>query len=287
MTEPAAAELVGRLAPSPTGRLHLGHARTFLIAWWSIRSRSGRIVMRIEDLDESRARPELADAALADLEWLGMDWDGIPLVQSSGLERLRTSVERLLASGDAYACTCSRADIRSAAGAPQAGDVETRYPGTCRGRYSSVEHAERLSGRAASVRFVAPTGPVDVEDAFAGRLCFDPEREVGDFMIARRDGGPAYQLAVVVDDAHQGVTEVVRGDDLLPSTARQLLLQRALGLPHPRWIHVPLVGDLEGRRFAKRRDDLSQSIAAFRLDRLPTEPVRLTPERVNMLMESR
>jgi len=320
MTPSADRELVGRLAPSPTGRLHLGHARTFLIAWWSVRSRSGRIVMRLEDLDESRARPEMADAALEDLEWLGLDWDGVPLLQSSGLERLGSNVEKLLASSSAYACTCSRADIRSAASAPQAGDVEIRYPGTCRGRYSSVEHATRVSGRAASVRFVTPAGPVDVEDAFAGHHRYEPELEVGDFMIARRDGLPAYQLAVVVDDAHQGVTEVVRGDDLLPSTARQLLLQRALGLPHPRWIHVPLVGDHEGRRFAKRRDDLSlgelrargvdpravvswaagesgmsvpdrvtarEAIAAFRLDRLPTEPVRLTPDRVNMLLESR
>jgi glutamyl-tRNA synthetase len=248
---------VGRLAPSPTGLLHLGHARTFLLAWWSIRSQNGRIVMRMEDLDGPRVRPGMADAALRDLEWLGLDWDGPVELQSDGMARLAEAVDQLVARGLAYACVCTRADVRRAQSAPQAGDVEFRYPGTCRDRFESLEAAERESGRAAGFRFRVPEGPVEIGDAFAGTRAYDVGREVGDFPIARRDKTVAYQLAVVADDARQGVTEVLRGDDLLPSTARQWHLQRALGLPHPTWIHVPLVVDEAGRRLAKRADDLS------------------------------
>ena len=253
----AAGALVGRLAPSPTGLLHLGHARTFLLAFWSVRARGGRVALRVEDLDGPRVRPGMIDAALRDMEWLGLDWDGEPLVQSGGLERLRAALRTLADRGIVYPCVCTRADVRSAASAPQQGDAELRYPGTCRERFASLDEAERRAERAAGLRFRVPPGEVAVRDGFAAEARFDVARDVGDFLVAKRDGTPAYQLAVVVDDAFQEVTEVLRGDDLLPSTARQLLLQRALGLPEPRTLHVPLVVDESGRRLAKRADDLS------------------------------
>ncbi|MCC6527444.1 MAG: tRNA glutamyl-Q(34) synthetase GluQRS [Polyangiaceae bacterium] len=252
-----ASPVVGRLAPSPTGLLHLGHARTFLCAFWSARAAGGRVLLRLEDLDGPRVRPGMIDAALCDLAWLGLEWDEAPLVQSEGLPRLRAAVAELVRRGAAYPCVCSRADVRRALSAPQAGEAEPRYPGTCRERFPSLEAAERRAGRAAGLRFRVPDGEVEIRDAFAAPTRHDVARETGDFVVSKRDHTPAYQLAVVVDDAFQGVTEVLRGDDLLPSTARQWHLQRALGLPHPRWIHLPLVVDDAGRRFAKRADDLS------------------------------
>ena len=212
------------------------------------------------------------------------------------------------------------ADVRADQSAPQLGDREQRYPGTCRGRYSSVADAERESGKDAGLRFRVPEGPVAVTDELAGRMDFDVSAEVGDFHIARRDHRPAYQLAVVVDDAHQGVTEVLRGDDLLPSAARQILLQRALGFETPSWVHVPLVLDEDGRRLAKREDDLSlaelrsggtdpravvgwaagtagldapdraraaELVHAFDLKRLRREPERLSRATVQRLREAR
>lgn len=211
----------------------------------------------MEDLDGPRAQPRFVDQALRDLEWLGLDWDGEVLLQSSGLPRLSQALEQLVRSGDAYACICSRGEVRAAASAPQAGVGELSYPGTCRGRFASAAEAERRTGRQAGYRFRVPPGSVAVDDGFSGRHLFDVEASVGDFIIGRRDGTPAYQLAVVVDDAAQGVSEVVRGDDLLASTARQVLLQRALGLPTPAYVHLPLVVDASGRRLAKRHNDLS------------------------------
>ncbi len=259
MTPPAAhaGPPVGRLAPSPTGLLHLGHARTFLLAYWHVRARAGRLLMRLEDLDGPRAEARFADAALEDLAWLGLDWDGVPLLQSSELERLNRAVAALIESGKAYPCVCSRTEIRGAQSAPHAGAAEPRYPGTCRGLYASFDEAERKSGRAAGARLLVPEGEITIDDGVAGRSVWDVARDVGDFLIAKRDKAPAYQLAVVVDDAAQGVTEVLRGDDLLPSAARQWHVQQALGLPHPAWHHVPLVTDAHGRRLAKREADLS------------------------------
>jgi len=248
---------VGRLAPSTTGLLHLGHARTFLVAWWRARSTGGSLLMRLEDLDGPRCKPEFADAALRDLEWLGLDWDGPAYLQSTGLERIAAAATRLEQSASAYACVCSRADVLGAQSAPQQGVNEPRYPGTCRGRFGSLEMALLETGKAAGLRLLVPPGDVVVEDGLLGRHAFDVMAEVGDFLIAKRDGAPAYQLAVVVDDAAQGVTEVLRGDDLLASTARQQLLQLALGLPRVQCFHVSLVVDENGRRLAKREDDLS------------------------------
>lgn len=247
---------VGRLAPSPTGQLHLGHARSFLLAWWHTRSRGGRVILRIEDLDRARSRPELVDACMRDILWLGMDWDGEPLLQSRDTAPMQAACDDLLARGFAYPCTCSRAEI-AALSAPHAGEDEPRYPGTCRGRYATRDEAARASGRPAGVRLLVPEGEVRVDDSLAGQRTFDVARTVGDFLVQRRDGAFAYQLAVVVDDARQGVNEIVRGEDLLPSTARQLHVQNQLRLPHPRWYHVPLVVDETGERLAKRRDSLA------------------------------
>jgi len=311
---------VGRLAPSPTGLLHLGQPRTFLLAYWQIRSRGGRLLLRMEDLDGPRAEMRFADAALSDLEWLGLDWDGPVYVQSTGLERLNAAVTTLLEQGKAYPCVCSRGDIRGAQSAPHADALEVRYPGTCRGRYASLTDAERQSGRAAGVRLLVPEGPITIEDGVCGPSTWDVARDVGDFLIAKRDKAPAYQLAVAVDDHAQGVTEVLRGADLLPSAARQWHVQNALGLAHPSWFHVPLVTDQSGRRLAKRERDLSmaelrhagsdpRAIVAwvarssglavadrvsarevtplFELARLPKESVPLEPELIAALRAAR
>ncbi|MEO8903970.1 MAG: tRNA glutamyl-Q(34) synthetase GluQRS [Polyangiaceae bacterium] len=311
---------VGRLAPSPTGLLHLGHARTFLLAYWHARARGGQLLMRMEDLDGPRVESRFAEAALEDLEWLGLEWDGAPLLQSSGLPRLNQAVSTLISAGKAYPCVCSRGDIRSAQSAPHADSPEPRYPGTCRGRFSSFAEAERSSGRAAGARLLVPEGSITIVDGISGASSWDVARDVGDFLIAKRDKAPAYQLAVVVDDAAQGVTEVLRGDDLLPSAARQWHVQEALGLPHPAWFHVPLVVDEHGRRLAKREADLSlaelraggtdpRAIVAwvaqsagmpgnerctpgeltphFNLARVSREPLRLTANAIEALAQAR
>jgi glutamyl-tRNA synthetase len=213
--------------------------------------------MRLEDLDGPRVKPEMADAALRDLRWLGLDWDGPDYVQSSGVAEIAAAAEQLERQGLAYACVCSRGDVRSAQSAPQLGESEPRYAGTCRGKYASLSAALAATGKAAGLRLLVPDGKISVEDQLLGERGFDVQADVGDFLIAKRDRAPAYQLAVVVDDARQGVTEVVRGEDLLASAARQRLLQRALGLPQVRYLHVPLVLDETGRRLAKRQDDLS------------------------------
>lgn len=248
---------VGRLAPSPTGLLHLGHARTFLVAWWRARNVGGKLLMRMEDLDGPRAKSEFAEAALRDLAWLGIDWDGPDYVQSKGLAEISAAAVDLEQRGLAYACVCSRGDVRSAQSAPQLGDNEPRYPGTCRGKFASVATAQSETGKPAGLRLQVADGEVTVRDELLGERSFDVQAEVGDFLIAKRDQAPAYQLSCVVDDARQGVTEVVRGEDLFASSGRQRLLQQALGLPQVRYVHVPLVLDESGRRLAKREDDLS------------------------------
>lgn len=214
-------------------------------------------MLRLEDLDAPRFVPGAAEGCLDDLAWLGIAWDGDPIVQSRGEAFIRDAALRLAAEGRAYACVCTRGEMREALGAPQEGDVELRYPGTCRGRFASVEEAERRTGRQAGLRFMVPEGAVTFTDGIAGRYECDVAATVGDFLIARKGGSPSYQLAVVVDDAAQGVTEIVRGHDLLPSAARQVLLRRALQFPEPEQWHVPLVRDAAGKRLAKRADALS------------------------------
>jgi len=247
----------GRLAPSPTGHLHLGHARSFLLAWWHARSRGGRIVLRLEDLDVERVKPGMIEDARRDLEWLGLDWDGEVWIQSEHADGFDAAVQQLLERGLAYPCVCTRKEIAAAQNAPHPGEDQPRYPGTCRGKFATLDEARRATGRDPAVRLIVEPGRLELVDEYSGPFSADVHAEVGDFPIARRAGAVAYQLAVVLDDARQAVTEVVRGDDLLSSAARQWLVQAALGLPHPRWWHVPLVTDENGRRLAKRSDDVS------------------------------
>jgi len=254
MTVASGTNSVGRLAPSPTGALHLGNARTFLLAWLSIRSRGGTLLLRVEDIDGPRVKAETVMQALDDLRWLGLDWDGEPVRQSERLPQYERAAAALVAAGRAYPCVCSRREVELAASAPHAGEEGPAYPGTCRGRFADRAAATSATGRDAALRFRVDVDAVPFDDGFCG-----PQRGAvdGDFVIGKRDGGPAYQLAVVVDDAAQGVTEVVRADDLLPSTPRQLLLYRALGLAAPRFWHLPLVVGADGRRLAKRHGDTS------------------------------
>ena len=262
MSSSPAPTIVGRLAPSPTGLLHLGHARSFLLAWWQVRSAGGVLRMRMEDLDASRSRPEFESAALRDLEWLGLDWDGEVLRQSSRHAAYRSALEQLDGLGRLYACVCTRAEIERAVSAPHEGDGTRRYPGTCLGKFASEDVARTSSSREPALRVRVEPGATLVEDSVCGNRSFDVSSEVGDFPVRTRDGMPTYQLAVVVDDAAQGVTDVLRGDDLLSSAARQQLLYGWLDHPTPRWHHVPLVTDPNGQRLAKRTDALS--LAALR-----------------------
>lgn len=255
----AGTEVKGRLAPSPTGALHLGNARTFLLAWLSARSKGGSVQLRIEDIDGPRVKPESTIAAIEDLRWLGLDWDGDVVVQSQRLPTYAAAAARLLELGLAYACVCTRKEVEEAASAPHevahgVGGDGAVYPGTCRGRFRSREDALLQTGREAALRFAVDVEAVPFDDAFVGQQAGAIR---GDFVVQKRDGGPAYQLAVVVDDAAAGITEVVRADDLLPSTPRQLLLYRALGLRAPQFCHVPLVVGADGLRLAKRHGDTS------------------------------
>jgi glutamyl-tRNA synthetase len=246
-----------RLAPSPTGALHLGNARTFLVNWLLARRGGWRVVLRIEDIDGPRVKAGAGQQLIQDLQWLGLDWDEGPVYQSQRRPIYEDALRRLLESGRAYACTCSRKEVEAAASAPHAEDGAAVYPGTCRGRHASVSAAHASAGRAPAVRFELPDRIVEVADRFAGRRSYDVCGELGDFVIAKADGTPAYQLAVVVDDAAMRVTDVVRGDDLLDSTPRQVLLYEALGLAEriPAYYHLPLVVGPDGRRLAKRHGD--------------------------------
>jgi glutamyl-tRNA synthetase len=251
--------VVGRLAPSPTGAQHVGNARTYLIAWLSARSRGGRVVLRVEDIDSPRVKPSAAEQACEDLRWLGLDWDGEPAVQTTRLRLYEDALRRLQVQELVYPCTCTRSDVERAASAPHAEHEGPVYPGTCAGR--AAADAARLGDRPYCWRFRVAAASAAFDDAFRGPTAVDLRSAGGDFVVWKapraegRPGTPAYQLAVVVDDAAQGVTEVVRGDDLVPSTPRQLLLYAALGRPAPRFAHVPLVVGPDGRRLAKRHGD--------------------------------
>jgi glutamyl-tRNA synthetase len=255
--------VVGRLAPSPTGLLHLGHAFAFCVAWWSARSQGGRVVLRFDDLDVDRAQPEHIDNAMRDLRWLGLDWDGEPVLESSREGELKARADFLEDKGLAYACVCSRSEIGAEQrGAPQGGIDEVRYSGRCRGKYRDRADARQKTGREPVLRFLVDDGDVAFIDRVFGSQIVNVAATVGDFPIVRKNGAPAYQLAVVLDDELDRVTEVVRGRDLLPSTARQLLLGRCFGLSAPSTLHVPLVVDENGRRLAKR--DQARSLAELR-----------------------
>jgi len=273
---------IARLAPSPTGSLHIGNVRTFLWAWLSARKQGARVILRVEDL-EKPARPGVLERMLSDLAWLGLDWDDGPVwgaeqeaafgrgepvaiqdrgpagpyIQSRRRIHYAAVFERLRRDGMIYPCVCARAEWASIQSAPHDGDQEPRYPGTCRNRFASFEEATRHAapGRTPVWRFRVEEGPVLFEDLLAGVVSIDVQRTVGDFVVFKAPEQPAYQLAVVADDIAMGVTEVVRGDDLIPSTARQLLLYKALGGVPPRYGHAPLVVGPDGKRLAKRHGD--------------------------------
>ena len=254
----------GRLAPSPTGLLHLGHARTFWIAAQRAAQRGGQLILRNEDLDSQRCRAEFVDAMIEDLLWLGISWsegpdcggpDG-PYVQSQRREHYLAAWKVLLDRGLIYPCRCSRKDVVLAAGAPNDGDDEAVYPGTCRPTTSAAPVTSAPAG--VHWRFRVPDGEeISFHDLHLGPQRLIAGRDFGDFIVWRRDDVPAYQLAVVVDDAAMKITEVVRGADLLKSTARQVLLCRALDIAIPDHYHCDLVRDEAGVRLAKRHDALS------------------------------
>lgn len=242
----------GRLAPSPTGAQHLGNARTYLIAWLDAKSRGGEIVLRIEDIDTGRLKPGAAEQIIDDLRWLGLTWDAGPFFQSQRLDVYRGALEQLKAHELIYPCQCSRADILSAASAPHADQEGVTYPGTC-SHFQVADADDMTKPFAWRARFNTASA---FTDRFAGQFAFDPARIGGDFVVWRNDDTPAYQLAVAVDDAAMAVTDVIRGDDLLSSTPKQLWVYDALGLTPPAWMHVPLVVDADGKRFAKRDGDV-------------------------------
>jgi glutamyl-tRNA synthetase len=257
----------GRFAPSPTGALHLGNARTALLAWLHARAHGGAFVMRVEDLDFGRVRAGIMERQLEELRWLGLDWDEgpdvggphAPYIQSQRRERYDAALRRLAERGLLFECTCSRKDIAQAASAPHAVEEGPRYPGTCRDRLVDPSVASLMEhGRADfALRVRVEPGAVCFTDGVMGDCCFDPAAETGDFVVRRKDGAAAYQLAVVVDDAAMRVSHVVRGADLLSSTARQIMLCRALELPIPKFVHVPLMLGADGERLAKRHGAVS------------------------------
>ncbi len=297
-----------RLAPSPTGALHLGNARTFLVNWALARQRGWRIVLRIEDLDSPRVKPGVVEQTIDTLRWLGLDWDVGPIVQSHDLEPSFIAMRELARRGKVYPSSLSRGEVDSGASAPQEGSGEVVFPASLR----PAEFPDEFTPSGLNWRFVVHDEVVPFADAFAGVQALRPARSIGDFLVWTKRDTPAYQLAVVVDDHRQGVTQVVRGDDLLDSAARQLLVYRALGLaPEPMYTHLPLVRGKDGRRLAKRHGDTrldtyrEQGVApervialaarwcgidagqglssrqfcdAFRLDRIPRDAITFTAE---------
>lgn len=310
---------VTRLAPSPTGALHLGNARTFLLTWLLARQRGWKVLLRIDDLDGPRVRPGAAEDAVADLRWLGLDWDGEMARQSTRHAFHRAAIERLLESDIVYPCVCTRSEVDRAASAPHADDGASVYPGTCRGRFASVSQAREVAGREPALRVRTGDEPVRFVDGVVGPREFRIASQLGDFVVAKSDGTPSYQLATVVDDADAGVTHVVRGDDLLDSTPRQVLLYSLLGRADaiPEYFHLPLVVGPDGRRLAKRHGDtrlaslrhrgvdprrllamlarmsgidrgnvvtLDELLGSFSLERLPRDRVTFTPQSEHELL---
>lgn len=251
---------VGRLAPSPTGAQHLGNARTYLLAFWSARSQGARLILRIEDLNTPRVKAWAAQQAVDDLRWLGIEWDegpdvggnSAPYTQNDRAPLYEQALKQLIEADAVYPCVCTRSDIAAAADAPHQGERGLIYPGTCATwrRGEAVPEAGTFCWR-----FRSRNRPMEFVDQVAGLQSACPAEDLGDFPVTRKTGEAAYQLAVVVDDAAMGVTEVVRGDDLLPSTFWQLELYSALQLAPPTFAHVPLVLGSDGRRLAKRHGD--------------------------------
>ena len=253
----SASDCITRLAPSPTGALHLGNAQSFLINWALARRFGWKILLRIDDLDTPRTKPNADRQALEDLRWLGVDWDEGPVYQSADLRPYREALEQLKRLGLVYPCRCTRGDLIESASAPHGDSHELRYPGTCRPPNGPADDS------GCAWRLIVPEETVEFVDQIQGRKSICPAQQVGDFVIWTKAGLPSYQLAVVLDDAASGVSDVVRGDDLIDSTGRQILLYRLLGVgPTPRYWHLPMVVGPDGRRLAKRHGDTR--LAAFR-----------------------
>jgi len=254
--------IVTRFAPSPTGRLHLGHAFSAVLGDENAKKSGGRFLLRIEDLDQARSRPEFVDGIHEDLRWLGLEWDEQVLVQSQRTSAYQDALDTLRDRGLAYACFCTRSDIAQSLTAPH-GDAATSYPGTCRPlpddpeRRASIPHCWRLDSAKALQVVALPLWREADGERFQAR-----EEQIGDAILARKDAPASYHLSCVVDDAASGVTMVVRGADLRPSTPIQRLLQGLLGLPEPVYLHHPLVTHEDGRRLAKR--DMAPTLAAMR-----------------------
>ena len=254
-----APRVVGRFAPTPSGRMHLGNVYASLVAWLSARNQGGSVTLRVEDLDPRTQSGPWTELLFDDLRWLGLEWDGDPVYQHERVDLYRAAVERLEAAGLTYPCFCTRAELH-AASAPHATDGTPVYAGTCRG-LTPEEIAERRATRPPALRLRVPDsddprGTIAFEDRVYGPQHQVLAQECGDFLVRRSDGVFAYQLAVVVDDAAMGVTEVVRGCDLMSSTPRQIYLEQLLGLPEPAYAHIPLLLAPDGRRLAKRDRDL-------------------------------
>ncbi len=321
--------VVGRLAPSPTGAQHIGNARTYLLAWQCIRSRGGKLVLRMEDIDSPRIKPGAAQQAIDDLSWLGLDWDEgpdvggphAPYVQTQRTDLYRSALKQLQTAEQVYPCTCTRTDVAAAASAPHFGQEGPRYPGTCSYRRASDAEGLLELGVAFAWRFRTSSFRHEFHDLVAGPQSCDVHSQLGDFVVYKSDGSPAYQLAVVVDDIAMGVNEVLRGDDLLPSAFRQLELYRFFRAHPPAFAHVPLVIGEDGRRLAKRHGDTRISLlretqvpaailvgwlawsaglrqtseplmprdllADFTLDKLPREPFVFTAEMLRELLSHR
>ena len=248
----------GRFAPSPTGIMHLGNVMCALLSWLSAKSKGGTWVLRIEDLDPDRSRRQFADLLMRDLEWLGLTWDEGPYFQSERHERYAAALERLCKMDLVYPCFCTRADIM-ATQAPHESDGRIVYAGTCRARTYNKEDMER-----AALRLKVPDREIAFTDGHYGPQRVNLSRHCGDFIIRRKDGAWAYQLAVVVDDAEMGITEVVRGSDLLLSSPQQIYLAELLGYPLPSFIHLPLLCNAQGQRLSKR--DKSLDMESLRAD---------------------
>lgn len=255
---------VGRFAPSPTGSLHLGNLRTALLAWCFARHVDGRFAMRVEDLTTGAAPVREAEQ-LADLAAIGIDHDGPIVRQSERVDRYAAAIDMLVAQGRTYPCTCSRRDIREAAAAPHGPSIEGGYPGTCAARPAAEQRRLLDSGEPVALRLRAEGATVEVDDRLLGPI----GSPVDDFVIRRADGTAAYNLAVVLDDADANVDQVVRGDDLVHTTPRQVLVQQLLGLPTPEYVHVPLVYGPDGDRLAKRHGAISLGAQLERGETVP------------------
>ena len=273
----------GRFAPTPSGRLHLGNILCAMLAYLSARSQGGRFLLRIEDVDIPRCPRTLAQQCIDDLGWLGFTWDETPLYQSDRGEVYRAALDRLAENGHTYPCFCTRAQLMSLA-APNLGDTQVIYQRTC-AHLTPEEAAERARTRAPAIRLRVPDEDIAFTDGLFGPQRENLERDCGDFILRRSDGLYGYQLAVVVDDALQGVTEVVRGRDILTATPRQMYLQRLLGYDTPDYVHIPLLVDHEGRRLAKRDKDLDLTALSQRFT--PAEILGMLAYSAGLLEEVR